>query len=381
MNKWVERTLFTALYVVATVAFLLVASTFLPTPVNVVGAILSSLPAYVITIALLLTAGAGWLWWCRRTRARQVLVVLTALTLLGGIVVFGQQLSLAHRENTDLDVTKMFALSDGDTAPDETVTYLRFNGEDVPLSVWRPVGGSQAGAPVIVMVHGGGWVSGSRLEGTPPGHARWFAEHGYLVISADYTLSNQQRHLWDVTESQIGCALAWTGANAQRFGGDLSRLSMVGDSAGGNLALQAAYKGNAGTLSPACEGTLPRVRAVSVLYPGADMADLYENSSSRTFLEQYLGGSPQQYPDRYAATTVTNHISTQAPPTLITVGTSDGLVPPKGSYKLYAKLQDSGVTSELIKIPHGQHVFDLPSAVGTQVWRQATLRWFTGHVA
>lgn len=381
MAKWVRRTLFLVPGLVVVVVFLVVVSTFLPAPVNVVGATLSSFSAHLAVASLLLVAVVGWLWWRRRTRARVVLVVLAVLSLAGVTVIGGRQLALAGREEVDLDVGALLDLPGGSAPPDENVVYLRFEGQDLSLSVWRPADGDGAGAPVIVMVHGGGFISSSRLEGTPPAHARWFAQHGYLVISADYTLSTDQRHLWDVTEQQIGCALAWAGANAQRYGGDPARLMMIGDSAGGNLALQAAYKGNTGRLRSGCGGDPPRVDAVSALYPVSDMAQLYANEPSRVFAERYVGGSPQQYPERYAATTPANHITPQAPPTLLTMGTSDYIVPPDGTRRLYDRLQRGDIPCDLIEVPYGQHVFDAaPGAVGTQVWRQATLRWFTDHV-
>ena len=380
--EWARRSLFLVLGLVVAVVFLVVVSTFLPTPANVVGATLSSFSAHLAVSSLLLAAVVGWLWWRRRTRARGALVVLAVLSLAGVTVIGGRQLAVAEHENVDLDVGALLDLPGGSASPDENVEYLRFEGQDLSLSVWRPADDGGAGAPVIVMVHGGGFISSSRLEGTPPAHARWFAEHGYLVISADYTLSTDQRHLWDVTEQQIGCALVWTGANARRYGGDTTRLMMIGDSAGGNLALQAAYKGNSGRLRSSCGGEPPRVDAVSALYPVSDMAQLYANEPSRVFAERYVGGSPDEYPERYAATTPANHITPQAPPTLLTMGTSDYIVPPHGTRRLHDRLHRGGVPCDLIEVPYGQHVFDAaPGAVGTQVWRQATLRWFAEHAS
>jgi hypothetical protein len=48
------------------------------------------------------------------------------------------------------------------------------------------------------------------------------------VVSVDYTLSSADRHLWDVTQAQIGCALGWIVANAPRHGGDPTRPSGSG---------------------------------------------------------------------------------------------------------------------------------------------------------
>jgi dipeptidyl aminopeptidase/acylaminoacyl peptidase len=119
---------------------------------------------------------------------------------------------------------------------------------------------------------------------------------------------------------------------------------------------------------------------VSVLYPVSDMAQLYTNGPSRNFAQSYIGGSPREHPDRYAATTPANHISARTPPTLLAMGTSDYIVPPDGTRRLHDRLQRAGIPSRLIEVPYGQHVFDsAPGGVGTQVWRQATLRWFRAH--
>ncbi|WP_197522955.1 alpha/beta hydrolase [Actinokineospora pegani] len=139
-------------------------------------------------------------------------------------VVGGQQLAMAAREDVSLDAGALFTLATGDASPDENVDYLTFEGQPVPLSVWRPAAAT-AQAPVIVMVHGGGWVSGSRLEGPPSGHARWFAEHGYLVISADLlrraAIPNRLikvpygQHAFNFAPGAVGTQAPWS-ANQRR---------------------------------------------------------------------------------------------------------------------------------------------------------------------
>ena len=109
---------------------------------------------------------------------------------------------------------------------------------------------------------------------------RWFADHGWLTVSVGYTLSSDDRHLWDVTHGQIGCALAWVVENVREYGGDSNRLSMTGDSAGGNLAINTAYMANEGTLRSSCGGRTPTVGAVSTIYPAVDPADFHDNNDA-----------------------------------------------------------------------------------------------------
>ena len=97
----------------------------------------------------------------------------------------------------------------------------------------------------------------------------------------------------------------------------------------------------------------------------------------REFDEQYLGGTPKQYPERYAAVQSINSVSAAAPPTLIVYGAVDHLVPPRGTRNFTAAAQKAGVTVRAIEVPYGEHGYDLISgSIGAQVWRSRTLEWF-----
>jgi acetyl esterase len=85
--------------------------------------------------------------------------------------------------------------------------------------------------PVVIYLHGGGWVGGS-----PKSHRKLgmqFAEAGYLTINVDYRLAPE--HPFPAGFDDCVYAVKWTGENAKRWNGDASRLAVGGDSAGGNL--------------------------------------------------------------------------------------------------------------------------------------------------
>ncbi|MDT4998818.1 MAG: hypothetical protein QOK12_923, partial [Mycobacterium sp.] len=154
------------------------------------------------------------------------------------------------------------------------MSYATFGGEPLRLSIYRPKDADSA--PVLVFIHGGGFVAGSRDVHGPD--FRWFADRGWLTISIDYPLSSADQHLWDVVQGQIGCALAWVTTNAPMYGGDPTRVSLSGDSAGGNLAINTAYMAANGTLASSCGGPRPVISAVSALYPVVDVAGFYDNA-------------------------------------------------------------------------------------------------------
>lgn len=338
--------------------------------------------AWVLILAVvgLVLAGLGY----RRNRSlvRRGIVVVAALSLVGVLVIGGQILSAAWSHGVAVNPVALFDASVVGSGPDETARYA---GDSSDISIWRPSKDAAAPpAPVALFVHGGGWISGSRLDNSA--HQRWFADRGWLVLSADYPLSSADRHLWDSTESQIGCAMAWTQQHAASYGGDISRFVMLGDSAGGNLVINTSYRANQGTLTSSCGGTLPHVDAVSVLYPAVDPAGFHDDpdvllgSVARNMTEQYTGGTPGQYADRYRAITSTEYINSAAPPTLVIVGENDHLVPPQGAYTFFDRASEAGVDIQLIRVPYSDHVMDRAAgSIGSQLFRQVSQAWLTEH--
>lgn len=309
---------------------------------------------------------------------------MAVLTVVGGSVVSVRMTTAVESAGADIDLAKTLdVFSERSATPDADATYTTFDGEPLRLSIYRPRA-TVTPAPVLVFVHGGGFVAGDRdAHGTD---FRWFAEGGWLVVSVDYALSSPDRHLWDVVQPQLGCALTWVTANAHRYGGDPARLSLSGDSAGGNLAINTAYMAANGTLRSSCGGALPKVSAVSVLYPVVDPGGFHDNadpaigSTSRDMAAAYTGGSPVEFPQRYAAITSATHLGATAPPTLILFGAADHLVPTAGTYRFADLALAAGVDVELVAAPYADHVFDAPpGSVGQQGYRQLTAKWLRDH--
>lgn len=104
----------------------------------------------------------------------------------------------------------------------------------VPVRVYWPVGSDMARLrPLVVHIHGGGWVLGD-----PDGYARicraYCAAGDCVVVDVDYRRAPGHRH--PVALDDCLAALAWAAANARALGGDPTRIVVTGDSAGGHLA-------------------------------------------------------------------------------------------------------------------------------------------------
>src|SRR5438132_13433119 len=106
---------------------------------------------------------------------------------------------------------------------------------EIPVRVYAPEG--RAPLPVLVYLHGGGWVIGN-LE-THDGICRHLANAaGAVVVSVDYRLAPE--HPFPASGEDAYAATRWVAANAAALGGHPTRIAVGGDSPGGNLAAVAS---------------------------------------------------------------------------------------------------------------------------------------------
>lgn len=147
-------------------------------------------------------------------------------------------------------------------------------GGDVPIRIYAEDQGDLR--PALVYFHGGGFVFGN-LD-THDAVCRAIAkESGAVVISVDYRLSPEHKFPAAVEDSLA--ATQWVAANAQRLGVDPNRISVGGDSAGGNLATVVAMRCR--------DAGGPALAAQLLLYPVTDFST-YETDSHREFSDGYF---------------------------------------------------------------------------------------------
>jgi triacylglycerol lipase len=101
------------------------------------------------------------------------------------------------------------------------------------LDVFAPAGGGTTPRPILVYVHGGGFVRGNKhVDGTPfnDNIAVWACRHGMIGVTINYRLAPQ--HVWPAGAEDVAAATQWIAANAAGFGGDRNRIILFGHSAG-----------------------------------------------------------------------------------------------------------------------------------------------------
>jgi acetyl esterase len=133
----------------------------------------------------------------------------------------------------------------------------------IPSRVYTPMKLRQVNdlAPCLVFFHGGGWVIGDLDSHDVV--CRKLADEGQLiVISVDYRLAPE--HKFPAAVDDAVTATRWIADNARQFGIDASRLTVGGDSAGGNLAAVVAIA--------ARDGNGPAIAGQVLIYPATDFA-------------------------------------------------------------------------------------------------------------
>jgi acetyl esterase/lipase len=110
--------------------------------------------------------------------------------------------------------------------------------------------------PVVIYFHGGGWISGTKIDRRRI--CREIAHNGYVVFNVDYRLA--PRYQYPVQMVDVARAVRWISGNASRYGGDASRIFLMGESAGAYLACwyAAALGEPALRKSAGIDATIPR---------------------------------------------------------------------------------------------------------------------------
>lgn len=100
---------------------------------------------------------------------------------------------------------------------------------------------STANSPILIVVHGGGWFTGSKNGPDYQTIAQLLNNEGYAVVNINYRLTASPNFVTYPTHIEdLACALAWTKNNASSMNGDSSRVAVYGHSAGGQIS---AYLG------------------------------------------------------------------------------------------------------------------------------------------
>jgi acetyl esterase/lipase len=238
--------------------------------------------------------------------------------------------------------------------------------------------------PFVVVVHSGAWRSGDKGEVRHVSRA--LAGAGHVVVDVRYRLAPANR--FPASVADVKCLLGRLRERAAEFAIDPRRGALLGRSAGGQIALVAAYSAGDPRLPPACAVDDSPVSAVISVYGPTDLAWGYANPvrpdvvQGPHVLELYLGGPPSAIPDAYRLASPVAWVDRPVPRTLLIHGTGDRLVSVENARRLARALRDAGRPVEVLEIPLADHGFDHHAGgVADQLAQHVILRFLAPGAA
>ena len=268
-------------------------------------------------------------------------------------------------------------------------------GRQLLCDLWQPPPEVPASGLAVVYLHGGAWCALDKDLGTRALFCH-LAAQGHVVVDVAYRLFPETDLPGMVADTKR--ALAWVKDHAADLQIQPDRIVVAGGSAGGHLALLAAYSHDDPTLAPAeLAGSDPQVCAAVSLYGQADLAAHYDHTDQakwcrpddpqpdwdappppwarRLFgpnagrlklhlapagrLDWLVGGTPSQLPDRYTQLSPLHRVHPGCPPSLLVHGHHDQLAPVAAMRDLQRRLEQAGVPVTGVYLPHTDHAFDL----------------------
>jgi acetyl esterase/lipase len=253
------------------------------------------------------------------------------------------------------------------------------------LDLYLPPNSESSGPlPVIVYVHGGGWMGGDKKHFP----ALPLVARGYAVASVNYRFSQEAVFPAQIVDCKG--AVRWLRAHAKEYHLDSDHFAAWGDSAGGHLVALLGTSGEVKEIEGDVGGNLDqssRVQGVVDFFGPTDMSlfwdhaepveNIFKAKRNESPITKLFGGAVETKKDLVRQANPVAFVSKDNPPFLIVHGDKDTLVPLAQSEILADALKKAGVEVQLEVLKgagHGGAEFGKPSV------RAAIVEFFDKHL-
>lgn len=227
------------------------------------------------------------------------------------------------------------------------------------LDILQPSAPSLADRPGVIVIHGGGWVEGTK-ELMLEEYCLPFVRRGMVVANLEYRLASSAAAPAAVND--VLKAAQWFHDHSAQYKVDRNRIVATGGSAGGHLALMTAM-----TPASADLGPLIQIAAVIDFFGIADVSDQLAGPNQQKYALAWIPDGPDRTELARRLSPIT-YVRKGLPPILVLHGDADSIVPYQQSVALVKSLKNAGNDAQLITVPGGQHGFT--PAQMEQLWRQ-----------
>jgi acetyl esterase/lipase len=248
----------------------------------------------------------------------------------------------------------------------EKIVYSKVDDRELLLDAFVPNG--EGKRPGVLVVHGGAWKSGNRLQLRT--YANSLAKRGIVCFAIDYRLA--PKHKFPAQIEDCRAAIKWIRANADDYQVDTSRLGAIGYSAGGHLVCLLATTGEQPSEKNGNVDT--RIKAAAA---GGAPTDFRSFPDNGRWAEYWMGGDLKTLPDLFRDASATAFVDKDDAPVFFFNGTDDKVVPISWSKSCFEALKASGVKTEMHTIEGAGHLEaarDLPALEKAFTFLEAELQ-------
>lgn len=251
-------------------------------------------------------------------------------------------------------------------------------GERHHLDIYRSKSPAAAPRPILIQIHGGAWVYGSKEAQALP-LLYEMADRGWLCLAINYRLGPKSRFpdmLNDVLR-----AIAWAQEHAAEYGGDPDFVTLTGGSAGGHLSSLAGLLAGRPDLPPGVSAGERPVAAVVPVYGRYDFLDragVWGEARDELIAfktDNVMPGPPDVARAMWNLASPIDQLHPGAPPMLVVHGKHDTLISIEEARAFDAALRQVGATFEYVELDRTQHAFDVMNSALTQAFVQAVARY------
>lgn len=252
----------------------------------------------------------------------QMQAVLDQLAKLGGKPIETLEPAEARQQPSPADAVKALLEAQAKPTAPEAVAKVEnstFPGPAgaVPIRIYTPASDSEDPVPVVLYIHGGGWVIADldTYDASPRALANAAKA---IVVSTHYRQGPE--HKFPASHDDALAAYQWLLKNAGRFNGDAKRIALVGESAGGNMAANIAIAAR----DNHWQAPLHQVLIYPVANNDLDSPSYIENANAKPlnkamiewFVKHYVGDAAKTADPRIALVKQPSHANL-APATII----------------------------------------------------------------
>ncbi len=244
------------------------------------------------------------------------------------------------------------------------VEYGRAGDYSLRMDMHTPPG--RGPFPAVIIVHGGGWVTGDRQLNVEP-LFRPVEDAGFAWFSISYRFANDV-FVFGAAIQDVEQAVQHVRAHAADYNIDPRHIALIGESAGAQLASMAA-------LAPELKGA---VCGVVALYSPSDLVSLAKTSPHiPPAIRNAVEGTP--WADFFIAglrrLSPLYNVRPDMPPFLLIHGTADTLVPFEQSTRMCEQMHQAGAACELYPVKGGEHGVRWWESDHLTAYKQVMIRW------